>query len=100
MACLNFSRSSALSMASRLAPIIRMLLMSVRLGTPALLHHLDESIEQIAHVVRAGARFGVSLETERGPVGAREALQAAVEERHVGGLKVRRERIRIHREAV
>src|SRR5712691_13469187 len=82
------------------APMIRMLLMSVRLGTASLLHQFGKSVEQIAHVMRAGARFGVPMVAERGPVGASEALQAAVEERHVGGLEVRRERVRIDREAV
>src|SRR5258708_13219185 len=82
------------------APMIRMLSMSVRLGTPALLHQFGEPVEEIADIVRAGACFGMPLEAERGPVGAREALQAPVEERHMGGLEVRRERVRIDREAV
>src|SRR6266487_5608296 len=82
------------------APMIRMLSMSVRLGTLTLFHHFREPVEQIADVVRSRARFGVPLEAERGPVGASEALQAAVEERHVGRFQVRRERVRVDREAV
>src|SRR6266699_5033046 len=82
------------------APMMRTLLMSVRLGTPALLHQLCEAIEEIPDVVRPGARFGVPLEAERRPIGACEALQAAVEERYVGGLEVRRERVRVDCEAV
>ena len=38
-----------------------------------------------AHLVRPGARFGVSLEAERRVVGARDALQRAVEQRAVRG---------------
>src|SRR5438034_6704292 len=82
------------------APMMSTLLMSVRLGTPALLHHPCEAIEEIPDVVRSGARFGMPLEAERRPVGACEALQAAVEERYVGGLEVRRNRVRVDHEAV
>src|SRR5216117_883586 len=82
------------------APMMSTLLMSVRLGTPALLHHPCEAIEEIPDVVRPGARFGMPLEAERRSVGAREALQAAVEERYVGGLEVRRKGVRVDREAV
>src|SRR5437879_6789587 len=82
------------------APMMSTLLMSVRLGTAALLHHLCEAVEEIPDVVRPRARLGVSLKAECRPVGACEALQAAVEEGHVGGLEVRRERVRVDREAV
>src|SRR5262245_44999021 len=82
------------------APMMRTLWMSVRLGTPALLHACRESIEQIPDVVRPRARFGVSLEAERRAVGAGEALKAAVEERDVGGLEVRRERAGVDGESV
>src|SRR5438309_10021398 len=82
------------------APMMSTLLMSVRLGTAALLHHLGEAVEEIPDVVRPGARLGMPLKAERRPVGACEALQAAVEERYVGGLEVRRERVRVDREAV
>src|SRR2546427_2488557 len=82
------------------APMMSTLLMSVRLGTPALLHHLYEAIEEIPDVVRPRTGFGVPLEAKRRPVGACEALQAAIEEGYVGGLEVRRERVRVDREAV
>src|SRR6266705_263586 len=82
------------------APMMRTLLMSVRLGTPALLHQLCEAIEEIPDVVRPGARFGMPLKAKRRSIGACESLQAAVEERNVGGLEVRRKRVRVDREAV
>src|SRR6266705_306479 len=82
------------------APMMRTLSMSVRLGTLALFYHFREPVQQIADVVRSRARFGVPLETERGPVGARRALQAPVKKRDVGASQVRRERGRIDREAV
>src|SRR6266849_2221001 len=82
------------------APMMSTLLISVRLGTRSLLHQLCEAIEEIANVVRPGARLGMPLEAERRPIGARKALQAAVEERNVGRFQVRRERIRVDCEAV
>src|SRR5256885_4681311 len=82
------------------APMMSTLLTSVRLGTRSLLHQLCEAIEEVPDVVRPGARFGMPLEAERRPIGARETLQAAVEERNVGGLEVRRERVRVDREPV
>src|SRR5258706_14460332 len=82
------------------APMISTLLMSVRLGTPALLHQLREAIEEIPNVVRSRARFGMPLEAERRPVGAGKALEAAVEERNMGRPQDRRERIRVDRKAV
>src|SRR5712664_1358181 len=82
------------------APMMSTLLTSVRLGTRSLLHQLCETIEEVPDVVRPGARFGMPLEAERRPIGACEALQAAVEERNVGGLEVRRERVRVDCEAV
>src|SRR3977135_4064785 len=82
------------------APMISTLLMSVRLGTLALVHQLCEAIEEIPDVVRPGARFRMPLETERRPVGSRETLQAAVEQRHVRRLQIRGKRVRIDGEAV
>src|SRR5437899_12996712 len=79
------------------APMMSTLLMSVRLGTPALLHHLCEAVEEIPDVVRPRARLGVALKAECRPVGASEALQAAVEERPVGGPEGRPERVRVDR---
>src|SRR5258708_12728555 len=74
------------------APMISTLLRSVRLGTLALVHQLCEAVEEIPDVVRPGARFGMPLETERRPVGAREALQAASEPRHARRLQIARKR--------
>src|SRR5258706_6130496 len=82
------------------APMMSTLLMSVRLGTLALVHQLCEAIEEITDVVRPRARFGMPLETERRPVGARKTLQAAVEQRHVRRFQIRRKRVRIDGEAV
>src|SRR5260370_16919923 len=82
------------------APMISTLLRAVRLGTVALVHKLCEAVEEIPDVVRPGARFGMPRETDRRPVGAREALQAAVEQRHVRRLQILRKRVRIDGEAV
>src|SRR6476661_5309063 len=83
------------------APMIRMDSMSVRFGTSApLFHEPDEAIEQVTHVVRSRARFRVALEAERGLVGERDALQAAVEQRHVRDANVGWQRRRIDLEAV
>src|SRR5258707_858156 len=82
------------------APMMSTLLMSVRLGTLALVHQSCEAIEEITDVVRPRARFGMPLETERRPVGARETLQAAVEQRYVRRFQIRRKRVRIDGEAV
>src|SRR5438445_819107 len=82
------------------APMISTLSTSLRLGTRSLLHQLCEAIEEVPDVVRPGARFGMPLKAERRPIGACEALQAAVEERNMGGLEVRRERVRVDREPV
>src|SRR5579864_9846904 len=61
----------------------RTLLMSVRLGTLALLHYFREAVEQVADVVRTRARLRMPLEAEGRPVGPRQALETAVEERDV-----------------
>ena len=65
-----------------------------------LIHQRDEAVEQVADVVRPGRRLRVALEAERRPVGAREALQRAVEQRHVRRPQVRRQRRLVDREAV
>src|SRR5512135_2642825 len=80
------------------APMIRMLFKSVRLGMVG--HQLNKSVEQIAHVVRAGAGFGVSLKAEGGRVGTRDALQRTVEQRNMGAANIRGKRRRVHRKAV
>src|SRR4051794_32599372 len=82
------------------APMIRMLLRSVRRGISALLHHGDEAIEQIADVMRPWTGFRMSLEAECGPVGKRNSLQAAVEQRLMRDADVAGERRLVHREAV
>ena len=62
-----------------------------RCGPAALLkapqHQVDEAVEQAAHVVRPGARLRMALEAERRLVGARDALQRAVEQRAMRGLQ-------------
>src|SRR5437762_302863 len=94
------------------APMIRIDSMSVRLGISArpaarralcapsggsersergrsylrsyfLFHQLREAVEEVPDVMRPRARFGVPLKAERRLVGEREALQAAVEQRHM-----------------
>src|SRR3954469_25974324 len=79
------------------APMISTLFMSVRFGTgwygllamlSALFHQSDETIEQIANVVRTGTRLGMPLEAERWSIGAGETLQAAVEQRDVRDFHV------------
>src|SRR5688572_27942150 len=94
------------------APMIRIDLMSVRLGMPSrlppfafrlagmLFHQPHELVEQIIHVVRTGACLGVTLETERGAVGALEALERAVEQRDVSDARRRRQGCRVHGEAM
>src|SRR5256885_9868523 len=82
------------------APMMSTLLMSVRLGTATLLHHLGEAVEEIADVVRPGTRLGMPLKAERRPVGACEALQASVEERNVSRFEIRGKRVRVDGEAV
>src|SRR3546814_1404017 len=51
-------------------------------------------------VLRAGARLRMILHAEGRPVGQLEAAVGAVEQRNVGGLRVFRQRRRLHREAV
>src|SRR5690348_3937050 len=82
------------------APMIRTLLMSLRLGMALLFDRFDETIEEVVDVVRTGARLGVSLETERRAIRQCETLQAAVEERHVSDACVRGKRRGIDGEAV
>ncbi|AGH47863.1 putative thioesterase [Sphingomonas sp. MM-1] len=51
-------------------------------------------------VLRAGAGFGMILYAERGRVGKLQSGERAVEQRDMRGPRVRRQRLRIHREAV
>src|SRR6186713_837810 len=104
------------------APMINTLWMSVRLGNhismqrastlrhflaglarralciEPIVDHCNEAAERAAHLVRAGARFGMALEAESRPVGALDALQRAVEQRLVRHLHVRAERGLVDRE--
>jgi DhnA family fructose-bisphosphate aldolase class Ia len=47
------------------APMMRMRMMSVRFGMYFFSIELHEAIEQVADVVRPGARFRMPLEAER-----------------------------------
>src|SRR4030065_2970177 len=80
------------------APMMRMLLRSVRLGMVG--HHLNKSVEQIAHVMSAGTGFRMPLKAERRRVSARDALQRAVEQRNVGAAQIGGQGRRIHRKTV
>src|SRR6516162_3506534 len=103
------------------APMIRMLWMSVRLGTgsaPARLlapqvllgglqlrlqppqHQVIEALEQRAQIVRARARFRMALEAEHRALLKGETLQRAIEERAVSRNDPLRQRALIHRKAV
>ncbi len=66
----------------------------------AALHQLDEAVEQIPEIVRTRARLGVALEAERRLVGPGEALQRAVEQRHVRDARGCGKRRRIDGKAV
>src|SRR5688572_20696361 len=63
--------------------MMRMLLMSVRLGM-GIVHQLGEAVEQVADVVRPGTGLGVPLEAKRRSVSTGEPLEGTVEERDVG----------------
>src|SRR4051794_36505370 len=47
------------------------------------LHHLDERVEQVRRVVRAGGRFGLVLDAEDGKVLVTESFDRAVIQVHV-----------------
>src|SRR3954451_23926696 len=64
-------------------PRIRMRLRSSRRGTDA----LQESIEEVQRVVRAGARLGVVLDRAAGDVEQLQALDGAVVEVDVAELR-------------
>src|SRR5689334_17183006 len=66
------------------APMIRMLLRSVRLGI--LGHQPDKSLEEIMAVLRAGARLGVVLHREYWLAGHPQSFVGAVEQRKMRGL--------------
>src|SRR5215216_2470912 len=64
------------------------------------LHRGDESIEQLAHVVRTGAGLGMALERERRRIGQLDALVRAIEQRSVRDAHVRWQRRLVDGEAV
>ena len=67
----------------------------------ALVHELDEIVEQIVRIVRTGRGLGVVLHAEHRVVAVAETLQRLVVQVHVGDLDfVQVERIGVHREAV
>src|SRR5687767_563437 len=68
------------------APMMRMLLRSLRFG---IAHQLREAVEEVTYVVRPGARLRMPLEAKRRPIGPRQALQGTVEEGHVRRLQIR-----------
>lgn len=72
--------------------------MSARLGM--VFHQSNEMVEQRRGIVRAGARLGVALEAEGRPVPVGDALQAAVEQRHMGWAQVFGQAFAIDGEAV
>src|SRR5258706_15932013 len=79
------------------APMIRMLLRSLRFGIG---HQFREAVEQVTDVVRPRARLRVPLEAERRTIGARQSLEGAVEEGHVRGPEVCPQRRRIYGKTV
>src|SRR3569623_2445678 len=87
------------------APMISMLLMSVRLGIFLLPHHRlahepYEAIEQLGYGGRPRRRLRMTLKTERGFVGARKTRQRTVEQRNVRDAAIGRQRSRGDRESV
>src|SRR5687767_8262459 len=64
------------------------------------LHHLDEPVEKVGHLVRAGARLRMALETVGGPVGELNALQRTVKQGPMRRPDVSGEGGFIHGEAV
>src|SRR5690349_2234979 len=66
----------------------------------ASIQHPHEFLEQVEAVLRAGAGFGVVLDTEGAFAGDGYAAIGAVEERDVGFLDARRQRGVVDREAV
>src|SRR6267143_7079020 len=79
------------------APMIKMLLRSLRFG---IAHQLGEAVEEVTDVVRPRARLGMPLEAERRPVGPRQSLEGTVEEGDMRRPQVRLKRRRIDGEAV
>src|ERR1700733_13281260 len=99
------------------APMIRTLLMSVRLGNFAVApedlslcltqlvlqppeHELIEALKEGFHIVRAGTGFRVAPEAEGRTILEGQALQGAVEQRTMRRFHIRRQRGFIDRESV
>src|SRR6185295_10408630 len=92
------------------APMIRTLLMSVRLGmfvsaresamrlVP--FHHSNETVEQITDVMRSGTCFRMPLKTKCRLVGPGKTLEASVKQRNVRNFDICRQRCRVHRESM
>src|SRR5437588_6965809 len=78
------------------APMIRIDWRSVLFG----IHHHREALEQIADIVRPGARFRMPLKTECRPVNTRQPLQRAVKQRYMSCSERRRQRGRIDSETM
>src|SRR5690242_15766391 len=77
--------------------MMRIDLRSLRFGIG---HQFREAVEEVTDVMRSGARLRMPLEAERGPIGAREALEGTVEERYMRRPQIRAQRRWIDREAV
>src|SRR4051812_37920316 len=79
---------------------------AVRRGTPRRwellggVHQFHEVREQRRHIAGTGARLRMTLEAERRPVGAMNALQSAVEQRAMGRAQIGRQRGFIDRKTV
>src|SRR5450830_183829 len=70
------------------APMIRMLLMSLRLGMFIVLHHRHKFIKQGGDVMRPRRCFGVALEAERRLIGTGKTLQRTIKQRYVGNAAI------------
>src|SRR6187402_428977 len=79
------------------APMIRMLLISVRFG---IAHHFREAVEQVANIVGSWTRLWMALKAERRPVGPGEPLEGTVEERNMRRPQGRRYGRRINSKTV
>src|SRR5208283_4384640 len=59
-----------------------------RVRLQALDHHVQELLEQVAQVPRAGTCLRMALEAERGAVRALKSLQRTIEQRDVGRANI------------
>src|ERR1700674_1106377 len=79
-------------------PMMRMRLMSARLG---MLHQLYEIVEEVPRGMRTGSGFRMILHAEHGMIAHAEAFESLVIQIHVRDLALRCvERIGIHGESV